>query len=80
MTEPKIAARTPYVLDIEPGTYAWCACGQSQNQPYCDGKHAGTGFVPKIEVIEEAKKVAWCGCKHSGNAPFCDGAHTDLPN
>ncbi len=79
MTEPKIASRKPYVLDAEPGTYAWCACGLSQKQPFCDGAHAGTGIVPRIETIEEARKVAWCGCKHSGNKPFCDGTHSALP-
>lgn len=80
MAEPKIASRTPYVLDVEPGTYAWCACGRSKTQPYCDGAHAGTGMVPKIEVIEAGKKIAWCGCKHSANKPFCDGTHSGLPN
>jgi len=27
MPEPKIAQKSPYVLDLEPGRYAWCACG-----------------------------------------------------
>lgn len=79
MTEPKIAARTPFVLDVQPGTYAWCACGLSQKQPYCDGSHAGTGLKPKIEVVDTARKIAWCGCKHSAKQPFCDGAHAKLP-
>ncbi|MGK7371680.1 MAG: CDGSH iron-sulfur domain-containing protein, partial [Candidatus Halalkalibacterium sp. M3_1C_030] len=29
-------------MEIEAGTYAWCACGESDNQPYCDGSHKGT--------------------------------------
>ena len=78
MTKPDIPQRGPYVIDCEPGTYAWCACGKSSKQPYCDGSHAGTGMVPKIEEITEAKKVAWCGCKHSKNGAFCDGAHAKL--
>ncbi len=80
MTDPKIAQRSPFVMDVEPGTYAWCACGQSKTQPYCDGSHKGSGIVPKIEKIDIARKVAWCGCKHSANAPFCDGAHRKLPS
>lgn len=79
MAEPKIPQRAPYVLDIQPGTYAWCACGGSKSQPYCDGSHAGTGFVPVIEKVADAKKVAWCGCKHSKTRPFCDGSHKTLP-
>lgn len=79
MTDPKIAQRSPYVMEVEPGTYAWCACGGSQNQPYCDGSHAGTGLVPMVEKIEEARTVAWCGCKQSGNKPYCDGTHSSLP-
>ncbi|MGM0587596.1 MAG: CDGSH iron-sulfur domain-containing protein [Bacteroidota bacterium] len=78
MADPKIAQKKPFVMDIEPGRYAWCACGQSDNQPYCDGSHKGTEFKPIIEDIEEEKRVAWCGCKHSGSKPYCDGSHKQL--
>ena len=67
MDKPKIAQKSPYVKDIEPGTYAWCSCGLSANQPYCDGSHKGTAFTPTIEEVTKAKKVAWCGCKNSSN-------------
>ena len=78
MTEPETPQKAPYVEQVEPGTYAWCRCGRSQNQPYCDGSHAGTEFSPIVETIDEAKTVAWCGCKRSGTAPFCDGTHATL--
>lgn len=78
MTTPKVASRKPYVLDVQAGTYAWCACGRSRKQPWCDGSHAGTGLVPKIETIDVARRVAWCGCKQSCTKPFCDGSHTKL--
>jgi CDGSH-type Zn-finger protein len=79
MAEEKvIAQKKPYVLDVEPGTYAWCACGRSSNQPYCDGSHRGTGHAPIVEKVESAKKVAWCGCKHNAGGPFCDGSHRKL--
>jgi len=78
MAEPKIAQKSPYVQEMEPGQYAWCACGQSQKQPFCDGSHKGTEFKPVITKIEEKKKVAWCGCKHTKNPPFCDGSHSGL--
>ncbi len=78
MEEPKVAQKKPFVLDMEPGTYFWCACGQSSKQPFCDGSHKGTAFRPVKEEVPEAKKVAWCGCKHSAKAPFCDGKHAKI--
>lgn len=79
MPDPKIAQRSPYVMECKPGTYAWCACGNSKKQPFCDGSHAGTAFTPKIEQLTETKTVAWCGCKHAKTKPFCDGSHKTLP-
>lgn len=78
MAEPVIAQRAPIVLKMEPGTYWWCACGRSKNQPFCDGSHKGTEFSPIEQEITEAKQIAWCACKHSKNKPFCDGSHRNL--
>ena len=39
MAEPTIAQKAPYAVDLEPGTYWWCACGRSASQPFCDGSH-----------------------------------------
>lgn len=79
MTQPQIADRKPVVLELEPGTYAWCACGRSKGQPYCDGSHRGTGLFPRSFTLTEKKKVALCNCKHAAAAPFCDGTHRSLP-
>jgi len=78
MEEPKIAQKAPYVLDLEHGTYYWCSCGKSNNQPFCDGSHKGSEFTPRVVEIEEKKQVALCGCKHSKNGAFCDGSHSKL--
>ena len=78
MADPKIAQKVPYVLEVEPGKYAWCACGLSAKQPYCDGSHKTTDIRPIIEEINEKKKVAWCGCKQTGRKPMCDGSHNKL--
>ncbi|MBI1864450.1 MAG: CDGSH iron-sulfur domain-containing protein [Nitrospirae bacterium] len=75
MAKPVIADRKPAVLTLDPGTYHWCTCGRSKNQPFCDGAHEGSGFLPREFSLGEKKEVALCNCKHTGNAPFCDGAH-----
>lgn len=76
--EPIVAQRSPYVLDMQPGTYWWCACGRSSQQPFCDGSHKVTSLRPVKVEIETPQRVAWCGCKHSKNGAFCDGSHREL--
>lgn len=78
MSKPKIAQKAPYVMDVEAASYFFCTCGESSNQPYCDGKHKGGTFRPMKVDFPEPKKVAWCGCKNSNNLPFCDGSHSQL--
>ena len=79
MTKPKIAAKEPKPIEIEEGkTYAWCSCGQSSNQPFCDGSHAGTSYTPKVFKAEETKTAYLCMCKHTSNPAFCDGSHNKL--
>ena len=51
--EPAIAQTGPYKVELLAGyRYAWCACGLSKWQPFCDGSHTGSK-VPGI------KPVAW---------------------
>jgi len=76
--QPTIAAKEPAVLELEQGTYYWCSCGKSAKQPFCDGSHAGTNFVPQVLEITEKQTVALCQCKHSKNGAFCDGSHKQL--
>jgi CDGSH-type Zn-finger protein len=78
MTEPVVAQKAPYAVELEPGDYWWCACGRSKDQPFCDGSHQGTGLAPVKFTLTEKAKVWLCGCKHSADKPFCDGSHKGL--
>ena len=76
MTKGQIAEKAAIAIDVEQGkSYYWCACGQSKNQPFCDGSHKGTEFKPFEYKAEETKKKFFCSCKQTDNQPFCDGSH-----
>jgi CDGSH iron-sulfur domain-containing protein 3 len=88
---PKVAKAQPIAVKVEPGKiYAWCTCGLSEKQPFCDGAHkkiepivneVGETVMPykslRIE-FEEEKEVWFCQCKQTKNPPFCDGSHNAL--
>ena len=78
MTEPRIADRKPIQVDLEAGEHYWCACGQSKNQPFCDGSHAGTDFKPLAFSVDDPQQAHLCMCKRAGNPPYCDGTHARL--
>ncbi len=79
MVDPVIAQRSPYGVDLVEGqTYAWCACGRSANQPFCDGSHKGSPFVPIVYKAEKSGTVFLCGCKRTKTRPLCDGSHKSL--
>lgn len=76
---PDIPQKAPYPVTLEAGkTYYWCSCGKSKNQPFCDGSHKGSEFVPQQIKAEKSETVYLCGCKMSAKKPFCDGTHSKL--
>lgn len=76
MEKPKSAGKAPQMVQLEAGkTYAWCACGKSAKQPWCDGSHKGSRFSPTVFTVEAPKKAAMCMCKQTKNPPYCDGSH-----
>jgi CDGSH-type Zn-finger protein len=77
--QPVIAQKSPCAVEVEAGkSYWWCSCGKSATQPFCDGAHKGSDFVPIEHKAKEAGTVYFCGCKHSGKGALCDGAHQAL--
>ncbi len=76
MDLPKRAGDNPQKVTLEAGKkYAWCTCGLSENQPFCDGKHKGHGMAPKVFSVEKTETKYLCVCKETNNGPFCDGSH-----
>lgn len=79
MSDPKIAGTSPIPVELEEGKkYAWCTCGESSKQPFCDGAHRGTDFTPLKFVAEKSETKYFCTCKKTKNPGFCDGAHKNL--
>lgn len=77
---PNIPQKTPVKVAVEAGkTYHWCACGNSKQQPMCDGSHQGGPFAPLPYQAEASGDKWFCTCKQTRNPPLCDGAHKKLP-
>lgn len=75
---PKIVKKQSIGLLLQPGTYFYCRCGLSQDQPFCDGAHQGTNFRPKKFTLNEPAQANLCLCKHTQTAPYCDGTHRKI--
>ena len=79
MSQPEVAQKAPFGVTLEAGkSYAWCACGRSTKQPFCDGAHKGSEFRPIVFKAEKDEEVWLCGCKQTKSGPYCDGTHNGL--
>jgi len=76
MKLPKRAGDSPTKVNLEKDKkYAWCTCGLSEKQPFCDGAHKGSDMKPQIFSEPEEKTVHLCNCKQTQKGPYCDGSH-----
>lgn len=76
MDLPKRAGDHPIAVEfVEGKKYAWCSCGLSEKQPFCDGHHKGKGMNPVVFMAEKSETKYLCHCKGTKNSPFCDGSH-----
>ena len=80
MTNPVSPQKSPYKVIVKKDKiYFWCACGQSEKQPFCDGAHKKDGKYKSVKYFAKSDKVIFfCGCKLTKNAPFCDNSHLKL--
>jgi len=80
MSDEAVIAQTgPFQVELTEGQEYWyCRCGRSKTQPFCDGSHEGTSFVPLQFTVDHTGVFNICGCKATDDEPFCDGTHNVL--
>ena len=77
--KPVIADTQPKAVELEEGkAYYWCACGRSDQQPFCDGSHEDGPFIPRSFTAEKSGQAYLCMCKRTKNPPYCDGSHKSV--
>jgi CDGSH-type Zn-finger protein len=77
--KPLAAGKEPQKVELEAGKRkAWCACGHSSGQPFCDGSHKEKGMTPVLFAADKDGDAYLCMCKRTSNPPYCDGTHNRL--
>ena len=76
MDKAVVVNNKPAEVQLDDGeTFYWCSCGKSENQPFCNGSHEGTSFIPKAFTPEKSGAAYLCQCKQTKTPPYCDGSH-----
>ncbi len=74
----KHIGQEPLRTTLEAGSYLYCQCGYSSEQPFCNGAHHGSKFKPLVLDIKKSTKVSLCTCKLSKTPPYCDNSHLKM--
>ncbi|MFT6811214.1 MAG: CDGSH-type Zn-finger protein [Saprospiraceae bacterium] len=67
----------PHEVVLPKGTYLYCQCGYSANQPFCNGYHNGTKVKSLAFDVKSERKVSLCTCKITKTPPYCDNSHLE---
>jgi CDGSH-type Zn-finger protein len=89
MSNPCIFKKEPTLAVLEANkTYAWCTCGLSEKNPFCDGAHKTLATTENGETtfpfkslkvtVAEITEVWLCNCKQTKTPPYCDGSHNKI--
>ena len=70
----------PITVELTEGKhYAWCACGHTKREVFCDGSHKKLeGIEPVIFKAPKTGPVKLCQCKQTKTPPYCDGSHKTI--
>lgn len=62
-----------YRVELKSGqTIFVCACSKTNNPPFCDGSHKGSGIRSIMYTSTEDKTVYLCKCGKSKTLPLCE--------
>ena len=80
MDKPIIKSKKPIKVHVEEGKhYAWCQCGRTKREVFCDGSHKKlVGIEPVIFKAKKTGEVKLCQCKLTKTPPYCDMTHKQL--
>lgn len=65
----------PVVVFLSPGEHAVCHCGESSEEPLCDGQQGSRCQHAKKFLVEKEGPVPLCLCGQTQTPPVCDGNH-----
>jgi CDGSH-type Zn-finger protein len=80
--KPQSSECHPIAINVVPGkVYAWCTCGLTDKQPFCDSRHKyieGSPYRSLKVSFDKEEEVWFCQCKQTSTPPFCDNTHLKI--